>query len=122
MNRRLTFYFILAFLALTHVYSMGMVTVEIEGFAFTPQDVTIPVGETVQWINLDTVRHTSTSDTLVWDSGLLAEGDTFEFTFDDVGVYPYHCTVHPTMTGTVTVSEDAAVESTSFGEIKAVFK
>jgi plastocyanin len=122
MNRRLTLYFVLAFLALAHVYSLGMVTVEIEGFAFTPQDVTIPVGETVHWVNLDTVRHTSTSDTLVWDSGLLAEGDTFEFTFDDVGVYPYHCTVHPTMTGTVTVSEDAAVESTSFGEIKAVFK
>lgn len=122
MNRRLTFYFVLTFLTLTHVYSIGMVTVEIEGFAFTPQDVTIPVGETVQWVNLDTVRHTSTSDTLVWDSGLLAESDTFEFTFDDLGVYPYHCTVHPTMTGSVTVSEDAAVESTSLGEIKAVFK
>jgi plastocyanin len=122
MKRRLTFYFVLAFLALTYVYSLGMATVEIENFAFTPQDVTIPVGETVQWINLDTVRHTSTSDTLVWDSGLLANGDTFEFTFDDVGVYPYHCTVHPTMTGSVTVSEDAAVESTSLGQVKVAFK
>ena len=123
MNKRLTFYCILGFLALTHVYSIGMVTVEIENLAFTPQDIMIPVGETVQWINLDLVLHTSTSDTLVWDSGLLSNGDTFEFTFNDAGVYPYHCGVHPlTMTGSVTVGEDTAVETVSLGKVKAAFK
>ncbi len=122
MNKRLTFYCILGLLALTHVYSIGMVTVEIENFAFTPQDIMIPVGETVQWINLDSVPHTSTSDTLVWDSGVLNNGDTFEFTFNDAGVYPYHCGIHPTMTGSVTVGEDTAVETVSLGKVKAAFK
>ena len=39
-----------------------------------------------------------------FDSGNMATGDTFSHTFDTAGDFPYYCTPHPWMTGTVTVS------------------
>ncbi|MCP4229497.1 MAG: cupredoxin family copper-binding protein [bacterium] len=94
--------------------------VSIEGFAFVPQNISIVVGDTVRWTNNDTPPHTSTSDTMDWDSGALDNGDTFEFTFNTADSYPYHCDIHPTMTGTVNVGT-SSVESSSLGELKAVF-
>ena len=34
----------------------------------------------------------------------MGDGETFTFTFTTAGVYPYHCTIHPTMVGTITVN------------------
>jgi hypothetical protein len=48
-------------------------------------------------------RHTVTSDTGVFASGDLLSGGLFAWTFNAVGAYPYHCTVHPGMTGQVDV-------------------
>ena len=81
----------------------GTVQVNIQNFAFVPANVTICQGATVRWTNLDTVQHTSTSDTGVWDSGLLSQNQSFSFTFNTIGVYPYHCTPHPNMRGIITV-------------------
>ena len=47
--------------------------------------------------------HTITSDTKLWDSGLLAPGKSYSHNFDTPGNYPYHCAVHTFMTGAVTV-------------------
>ena len=94
--------------------------VSIVGFTFDPQIVNINVGDTVKWTNNDSVPHTSTSDTMVWDSGTLNNGDTFEFTFNTADSYPYHCEVHPSMTGTVNVGS-TGIESASLGELKATF-
>ena len=94
--------------------------VSIEGFAFVPQNINIVAGDTVRWTNNDTPPHTSTSDTMVWDSGTLNNGDTFEFTFNTVDSYPYHCEIHPSMTGTVNVGS-SAIEGSSLGELKAIF-
>lgn len=64
----------------------------------------IPVGSIVRWINAGTItHHTATSDTGVWDSGDLAPGEQFTRIFDNVGTYPYHCSFHPTMRGTLQV-------------------
>jgi len=78
--------------------------VTIQNFFFDPASLTIDVGDTVTWTNNGTVGHSSTSDDLIWDSGILAPGDTSSFAFTSDGSYPYHCTPHPFMTGTITVS------------------
>jgi plastocyanin len=78
--------------------------VEIADFAFNPEELTIAVGSTVTWTHADPdLPHTATSDDDVFDSGNLNEGDEFSFTFDEAGTFPYFCSVHPTMTGTIIV-------------------
>jgi glucose/arabinose dehydrogenase/plastocyanin len=81
--------------------------VSIVGFAFSPREITIEVGDTVIWTEKDGAFHTTTSDTGVWDSGTLELNETFPFTFNTAGDYPYHCTPHPGMTGTVIVRSSA---------------
>ncbi|PAU49381.1 plastocyanin [Streptomyces albireticuli] len=75
----------------------------IQDFQFDPPSVTIAVGDTVRWTNNDSATHTSTSDKGVWDSGNLTTGTSFRRTFRTAGTFPYHCAIHPSMTGTVTV-------------------
>ncbi|HKP49206.1 MAG TPA: plastocyanin/azurin family copper-binding protein [Gemmatimonadales bacterium] len=83
----------------------GSTLVIIREFAFQTQNVTVPVGTSVTWVNCETsgTAHTSTSDQNGWSSPLLASADAFTQTFDTPGVFPYHCDPHPFMTGTVTV-------------------
>jgi plastocyanin len=71
--------------------------------AYVPNPVTITVGSTVTWTNNDTIPHTSTSDNGVFDSGNMAAGAKFSFTFDTRGTFPYHCTFHPGMVASVVV-------------------
>ena len=78
--------------------------VNIAHFAFTPQVLTVPVGTEVVWMNQDIIRHTVTSDdNTTFASSLLGGGDTFSHRFDEPGTFPYHCSVHPTMTAKVVV-------------------
>lgn len=79
-------------------------TVVIDGFAFEPADVTIPVGGAVTWSNYDAASHTATSSDGAFDSGALAKDGTFTRAFDAPGTYAYVCRFHPSMTGTVTVA------------------
>ena len=79
--------------------------------AYSPNPVEVNVGGGVTWSNDDTQIHTATSGAAgsadagsVFDSGALSPGATFDFVFDKAGTYDYHCTMHPTMVGTVTVS------------------
>jgi plastocyanin len=64
-------------------------------------------GQTVTWTNTDTVPHTVTCDTKLWDSGEIAAGKTFSREFDVPGACPHRCAVHPSMRGTVIVSPAA---------------
>ncbi|MGH2756339.1 MAG: plastocyanin/azurin family copper-binding protein [Actinomycetota bacterium] len=74
-------------------------------FVFTPSGITIGVGCSVTWTQAGGTKHTTTSDTGVWDSGQMSNGATFTFQFTSPGTYPYKCTIHPaSMTGTVTVT------------------
>lgn len=76
---------------------------------YLPPSVTIKVGDTVSWDNVDTAAHTVTSGTPAegpdgtFDSSLLMGGATFEVTFDESGSYDYFCMVHPWMVGDVQV-------------------
>lgn len=75
----------------------------IDDLAFEPFNITVSVGATVTWTNNDAVSHTVTSDDMSFESGVLTNGETFQFTFDEVGQYFYHCALHPEMHGVVTV-------------------
>jgi len=71
--------------------------------SFSPSSLRIPKGTTVTWKNNDGVSHTSTSNTGIWDTGSIAPGGSSTTRFDTVGTFGYHCTIHPMMTGTITV-------------------
>ncbi|MDZ7675496.1 MAG: plastocyanin/azurin family copper-binding protein [Acidimicrobiales bacterium] len=80
--------------------------------AYDPLEITIPVGTTVTWANEDSVFHTVTSGTVennqgspdgTFDSGEIQPGESFSYTFDEAGEFPYYCIPHPWMQGTVVV-------------------
>jgi len=71
---------------------------------YEPKALTVRAGTTVTWFNGDTMIHTVTSDAGLFDSGTVAPGLFYERTFDTPGTYAYHCTPHPTMTGTIIVT------------------
>src|SRR6516225_4070912 len=68
---------------------------------FNPSPLSVPAGTTVTWVNTDSIPHTSTSDASGWNSGTLAPGQQFNFTFASSGTFHYHCAIHPGMVGTV---------------------
>lgn len=78
-------------------------TVVIASMAFSPANLTVTKGTVVTWQNNDNVGHTSTSDNGVWDTGNIPSGGNTTTTFSTAGTFTYHCTVHPMMTGTITV-------------------
>jgi hypothetical protein len=75
--------------------------VTIAGFAYSPNSVTVNVGDTVTWTNNDGVGHTATGSG--FDTGTISAGASKSVTFDAAGTFAYHCTIHPSMTGTVVV-------------------
>ena len=89
--------------------------VSIQNFAFTPQTLTVNVGDKVTWTNEDSAPHTVTSasdistgatQTALFDSGLVSPGSSFSFTFTKAGTYFYECTIHkamPAMHGEIVV-------------------
>jgi plastocyanin len=82
-----------------------MMEVKIDNFSFGPATLTVPAGATVTWTNRDDIPHTvvSTADPKVFKSKVLDTDEKFSFTFSKPGTYPYFCSVHPKMTGTVIV-------------------
>ncbi|MDB5446872.1 MAG: blue (type 1) copper domain protein, partial [Phenylobacterium sp.] len=81
----------------------GDSSVTIKSFDFHPMAITVPVGATVTWKNLDGEPHTVTSTDGSFRSQALDENDTFRFRFAKPGVYKYLCTIHPRMVATITV-------------------
>ncbi len=77
---------------------------------WSPADITINAGDTVEWINVDTAAHTVTGGSPadgpsgVFDSSLVMADASYAFTFEDTGSYDYFCMVHPWMVGSVTVN------------------
>ena len=71
--------------------------------AFSPNSITISVGDNVTWTNQDGSSHTVTGDNSEFDSGTLGNGQMFSFTFTTAGTYTYHCAFHSGMTATIIV-------------------
>ncbi len=77
--------------------------INISGMAFSPNSITISVGDNVTWTNQDGSSHTVTGDNSEFDSGTLDNGQMFSFTFTTAGTYTYHCAFHSGMTATIIV-------------------
>jgi len=80
-------------------FGQALYIVNISGFTFIPDPITINQGDTIQWINLDNTTHTSTSGTPgapdgVWHSGNLSMGMSFKHAFTSPGVFTYFCIPH----------------------------
>lgn len=82
----------------------GEVDVSVEGFAFNPADITATVGQTITFTNGDSAPHTATLDDGSCTTPNIATGASEGLTFNAAGTYPFHCSVHPDMKGTITVS------------------
>jgi plastocyanin len=84
----------------------GSTLIAIRDFSFQANEVTVKAGSSVTWVNCEpagTESHTTHNDQGVWQSPLLAPGETFTQVFATPGVFPYHCDPHPFMLGTVRV-------------------
>jgi plastocyanin len=83
----------------------GGVTIKMQNIAFSPNSTTVKVGEKVTWTNDDSVAHNVTADSGAdFKSKDFSKGGTFSFTPDKAGTIKYVCTIHPGMTGTLTVT------------------
>ena len=94
----------------------GTGNVTIQDFAFTPATITITAGSAVHWSNYGAAAHHPVADAGAFDIGELAPaqsgaygmgtgiGGSGSFTFTTAGTYAYHCSIHPSMTGTITVN------------------
>ncbi len=76
---------------------------------FDPREVTVAQGAEVTWTNIGQAPHTVTAKDQQWTSELLQNGDTFSYTFDTVGRFDYLCNLHPSMVGTIIVTDAAGV-------------
>lgn len=79
-----------------------------KGFAVSPKSITVKKGTTVTWTNQDDAKHDVTPDTETADfkaSELFGKGESHKVTFNTVGTYPYHCSPHPYMKGSIEVVE-----------------
>ncbi len=90
-------------LGLVAVLAIGLVAlpvlaatadVGIRGGAYIPASLTVEGDTTVIWTNYDEVSHTVTSTGGLFDSGPIEENETFNYTFNDTGTYPYGCTLN----------------------------
>jgi plastocyanin len=86
------------------------VSVMIKDSQFSPNSITIAKGTTITWTNSDSVQHTITrpleggGQAVGPDSGVLNPGDSYSYTYNAVGFFPYHCSIHPALQGMVEVT------------------
>ena len=90
-------------------------SVTVADYSFGPSALTVKAGTTVTWTNDGTASHTVSADDGSWGGGPLdgtgggiygggGVGGSYARNFATAGVFPYHCAIHPSMTGTVTVT------------------
>ena len=79
-------------------------TITIKNFKFSPDPITVKVGQTVTVKNTDDTTHTVTADDKSFDTGDISGGSTATFTPSKAGSFGFHCNIHNYMTGTVKVT------------------
>jgi plastocyanin len=94
---------VLMFASVAGAQKQATKTVVIQGFSFHPAHITVTRGTKVTWINKDMTKHTATASNGAFDSGVLRPGQSYSHTFKTVGKKGYHCQIHPSMMGSVTV-------------------
>jgi plastocyanin len=81
-----------------------VVKIRIVDNRFRNGTITIERGTVVKWRNRGDNTHTTTSNSGVWDSGNLLPGESFRRRFRQAGTFQFHCEIHSTMRGTITVT------------------
>lgn len=80
-------------------------TITIEDSTYIPGNLQVPVGASVTWVNRDSALHDAKDDDGAWETENLRKDDQGTVVFDEPGVYPYHCSLHPSMKAQITVLE-----------------
>ena len=79
-------------------------SISITDYMFSPSQLIIKVGDTVVWTNNGASVHTVTSDSgNELSSPTLSGNQIYSHTFDVAGTYNYHCSIHPSMIGSIIV-------------------
>jgi len=77
---------------------------EINGpYSFYPSPAMVSANQTIVWRNSDTVTHHLVFDDDSIDTGTLAPGTLSQPKRSAPGNRTYHCTIHPTMIGSIVV-------------------
>jgi len=75
-------------------------------FSWLPGEITAKVGDVITWTNRDSVPHrVATDDGSCLMTSNIRGGGSRSLRFTTAGEYPFFCTVHPTMTGTIIITE-----------------
>jgi plastocyanin len=90
--------------ALVAALALATTPVDIPGRYFDPPRVTVAPGDTVVWRSHDGEPHSVVAAGGAFASGVLARHDEFTYRFDVAGSFPYVCSLHPLMRGTVEVA------------------
>ena len=80
--------------------------VSIDDMKFQPADLSIVVGDSVEWTNNDERDHNVTAKDNSFKSPNLGNGATFKYTFKKPGKFAYGCSLHPRMKGTINVAPE----------------
>ncbi len=70
---------------------------------YEPVELTVAVGDTVEWVNRDLVPHTATAQSREWDSGSIESDASWRTIVRTRGPFPYACLFHPAMQATLLV-------------------
>lgn len=103
----------------TRIVNVGQLSTSFTDTVSGNSSTTIHVGDTVKWVFVSGMAHSTSSGTCVsggyygddvctpdgqWDSGMMVSPSTFSHTFTSAGTHRYYCEVHKSgMTGTVLV-------------------
>lgn len=79
-------------------------SIAIKDFSFNPSTIYVTRGTIVTWINYGQAPHTVTGDKGGPASGQISSGKSYSYTFKEVGSFPYHCSIHPSMKATIEVT------------------
>jgi plastocyanin len=82
-------------------------TVLMEDIKFKPRKIRIDEGDTVRWENRDKVRHDAIGKNASFDTPLIGQGETSSHTFNRDGKFPYFCSIHQGMVGTIQVGSSS---------------
>jgi plastocyanin len=82
-----------------------VVRLTIHNFAFQPARLVVSPGTRLVWTNTDSDPHTVDSTKNVWSSEALDTNSTFARVFSKIGTFPYYCSIHPFMHGTIVVQK-----------------
>lgn len=98
--------------------------VDVEDFYFSPRNDTILIHDSVRWTNNGSALHTSTGiGAELWNSGNMGFGGSYSRQFNNVGIFSYRCSNHPSlMTGNIVVIGATETKATSWGKLKQVYR